>query len=101
MPEQQSHLLTEVETAQQIAVAPETLTTVRRHHRRYGLPFVKVGRLVRYRQIDIDAWLASRIVSASEPRAFVKLRAKRKAHRAALKRASALQVKPKPRRRRN
>lgn len=100
MPEQQSHLLTEVETAQQIAVAPETLQQWR-HHRRYGLPFVKVGRLVRYRQIDIDAWLASRIVSASEPRAFVKLRAKRKAHRAALKRASALQVKPKPRRRRN
>jgi excisionase family DNA binding protein len=30
------------------------------HHNRYGLPFIKVGRLVRYRKSDLDKWLASR-----------------------------------------
>lgn len=105
MPEQQSHLLTETETAKQISVAPATLQQWRHHHR-YSLPFVKVGRLVRYKQSDIDGWLASRTQTSIEPRAFVAQRVKRKAHRAALKRASALQaggqrVKPKRRRRRN
>ena len=27
-----------------------------------GPPFIKVGRLVRYRRTDVDAWLASRTV---------------------------------------
>jgi excisionase family DNA binding protein len=30
--------------------------------KRYGLPFVKVGRLVRYRVGDIEAFIASRTV---------------------------------------
>jgi excisionase family DNA binding protein len=98
-------LLTEVETAKQIQVAPETLQQWR-HHKRYQLPFVRVGRLIRYRQSDIDAWLASRTVTSIEPRRFAAQRAKRKEHRAALKRSSALQagsqrVKPKTKRRRS
>jgi excisionase family DNA binding protein len=28
---------------------------------RYNLPFLKVGRLVRYRRADLDAWLAARV----------------------------------------
>src|ERR1700745_1098163 len=105
MPGQQSHLLTETETAKQISVAPATLQQWRHHHR-YSLPFIRVGRLIRYRQIDVDNWLASRTVTASEPRAFVAQRVARKQHRAALKRASALQagsqrVKPKTKRRRS
>lgn len=32
--------------------------------KRVGPPFVKVGRLVRYRQEDLDAWLNSRVVAA-------------------------------------
>jgi hypothetical protein len=31
---------------------------------RYKIPFVKVGRLVRYRRADLDAWLTSRTVNA-------------------------------------
>jgi excisionase family DNA binding protein len=79
-------LLTEVETAKQIQVAPETLQQWR-HHKRYQLPFVRVGRLIRYRQSDIDAWLVSRTVTSIEPRHFAAQRAKRKEHRSALKSA--------------
>jgi len=32
-----------------------------------GPAFVKVGRLVRYRQADVDAWLASRVVTPADP----------------------------------
>lgn len=31
---------------------------------RYGLPFVRVGRRIKYRRADLDAWLASRTVNA-------------------------------------
>jgi hypothetical protein len=30
---------------------------------RYGLPFIRVGRSIRYRKTDIDAWIASRVVT--------------------------------------
>jgi excisionase family DNA binding protein len=88
MPEQQSQqLLTEKEAAQKLIVAPETLQQWR-HHRRYKLPYVKVGRLIRYRLSDVESFIASRTVAIVEPRAFVAQRGKRKEHRAALKRAS-------------
>jgi predicted DNA-binding transcriptional regulator AlpA len=87
MPEQQlQQLLSEIETAKQISVSPLTLQQWR-HHKRYGLPFVRVGRLIRYRQIDIDNWVASRTVAASEPRAFVAQRKARKERGSALKSA--------------
>jgi predicted site-specific integrase-resolvase len=88
MPEQQSQqLLTEKEAAQKLIVAPETLQQWR-HHRRYKLPYVKVGRLIRYRLSDLESFIASRTVAIVEPRAFVAQRAKCNEHRAALKRAS-------------
>lgn len=31
----------------------------------YDLPFVKIGRLVRYRKIDLENWLISRTQNAS------------------------------------
>jgi excisionase family DNA binding protein len=31
---------------------------------RYSLPFVRVGRRVKYRKADLDRWLASRTVHA-------------------------------------
>ena len=31
---------------------------------RYPIPYVKVGRLVRYRRGDLDTWLASRTIGA-------------------------------------
>ena len=33
---------------------------------RYDLPFIRVGRLVRYRQIDLERWLDKRAVGALE-----------------------------------
>lgn len=52
--------LTEPEAAQYIGVAPATLTQWRCTGR-YDLPFLKIGRLIRYRRSDLDAWLESRV----------------------------------------
>lgn len=49
----------EVQAAAFLDVKPTTLQ-VWRCTKRYPLPFVKVGRLVRYRQSDLDAFLRSR-----------------------------------------
>jgi hypothetical protein len=81
-------LLTEQDVARSYKIAPETLQQWR-FHRRYKLPFVKIGRLVRYRHCDVEAFIQQRTQGSIEPRAFVAQRAKRKEHRAALKRASA------------
>ncbi len=52
-------LLTEAQAAEKIDVSPGTLS-VWRSTGRYRLPFIKVGRKVRYRASDLDAWMASR-----------------------------------------
>lgn len=52
-------LLDEVQAAQYLDVSPGTLS-VWRCTGRYQLPFLKVGRKVRYRVSDLDAWLESR-----------------------------------------
>jgi excisionase family DNA binding protein len=52
-------LLDEVQAAQYLDVSPGTLS-VWRCTGRYQLPFLKVGRKVRYRLSDLDAWLESR-----------------------------------------
>lgn len=49
----------EAQAAAFLDVKPTTLQ-VWRCTKRYPLPFVKVGRLVRYRQSDLDAFLRSR-----------------------------------------
>jgi excisionase family DNA binding protein len=59
---QQDELLDESATALALKVKPQTLS-VWRMTGRYGLPFVRVGRSIRYRKSDIDAWLASRVVT--------------------------------------
>jgi excisionase family DNA binding protein len=51
-------LLTPKETAAILRVSPGTLA-VWRCVKRYALPFVKVGRSVRYREEDIAAFLAN------------------------------------------
>jgi excisionase family DNA binding protein len=48
-------LLTVVELAEYLRVPPATVYTWR--HRGEGPRSVKVGRHVRYRQVDVDAWL--------------------------------------------
>ena len=52
-------LRNEVESAQFLGVKPTTLQ-IWRCTKRYPLPYIKVGRLVRYRQSALDAFLTSR-----------------------------------------
>jgi len=54
-------LLNEKEAAQAIGVTPSTLA-IWRCTKRYPLPYVKCGRLVRYREHDVIAFLESRLV---------------------------------------
>ena len=55
-------LLTRRETANLLNIREQTLA-VWHATGRYALPVVKVGRSVRYRQSDIDAFLESRTVT--------------------------------------
>jgi excisionase family DNA binding protein len=52
-------LLTAEEAARYLCISPLTLGKWHRSGR-YGLRSIKVGRLVRYRRSDLDAFLASR-----------------------------------------
>lgn len=52
-------LLDEAAAAAYLSIAPATLR-VWRCTGRYALPFVKVGRLVRYRESDLSRFLAAR-----------------------------------------
>jgi excisionase family DNA binding protein len=54
---------TEAEAAAYLGVKPGTLS-VWRSTRRYDLPYLKVGRLVRYDKADLDRWLQSRRVDS-------------------------------------
>lgn len=59
----QSNLYSNEEAAAYLGVATNSLA-VWRATKRYGLPYVKVGRLVKYRKSDLDAFLESRTVAA-------------------------------------
>jgi excisionase family DNA binding protein len=52
-------LLSEQEAAALLTCSPGTLS-VWRSTGRYNLPFLKVGRMVRYRRADLLAWLEAR-----------------------------------------
>lgn len=56
---QLGELLDEKQAAKHLTVSPGTLS-VWRSTGRYALPFVKVGRMVRYKRSDLDAWLEAR-----------------------------------------
>lgn len=56
-------LLTEAQAAEFLGVKPASLQ-VWRSTKRYQLAYIKVGRLVRYRQSALQAFLASREVAA-------------------------------------
>ncbi len=56
-------LLTSTEAADLLGIEPQTLAVWRLHSK--NLPFLKIGRLVRYRAQDIEAWLASRRVEVA------------------------------------
>ncbi|WP_031429853.1 helix-turn-helix domain-containing protein [Methylomicrobium agile] len=51
------------QAADYLGVKVSTLE-VWRSTKRYNIPYVKVGRLVKYRQSDLDAFLESRTVGA-------------------------------------
>ena len=57
--ERPRELLDEKQAAEHLTVSPGTLS-VWRSTGRYNLPFVKVGRKVRYQRADLDAWLDAR-----------------------------------------
>lgn len=57
------NLLTEKQAAVRLQVSPATLQ-VWRCTRRVNLPFVKVGRLVRYRAEDLQAFIDSNLNGA-------------------------------------
>ncbi len=57
--ERNHNLLDDKQAAKYLTVTPGTLS-VWRSTGRYALPFVKVGRMVRYRLSDLDEWLATR-----------------------------------------
>ncbi len=58
----QSKLMTNEEAAEYLGVASNSLA-VWRTTKRYTIPYVKVGRLVKYRIADLDAFLESRTVT--------------------------------------
>lgn len=58
-------LLDEKEAADFLAVTPGTLS-VWRSTGRYNIPYIKVGRNVRYRRKDLESWLESRAVGNLE-----------------------------------
>jgi excisionase family DNA binding protein len=59
-----SVLLSRKEAAEILGVTPGTLA-VWACTRRHNLPFIKVGRAVRYRRKDLEAWMASRTVNGT------------------------------------
>jgi excisionase family DNA binding protein len=54
-----SDLLTRPQAAEFLGVKEQTLA-VWKTNNRYGLPYIKVGRLVRYRLRDLEAFLERR-----------------------------------------
>lgn len=59
-----SELFTSEQAASYLGVTSKTLA-VWRCVGRYSIPFVKVGRLVKYRKSELDAFLAARTVGTS------------------------------------
>ncbi len=53
------NLLSTEEAAEYIGVQPQTLA-LWRSTGRYKIPYLKIGRLVKYRQSDLDTWLSTR-----------------------------------------
>ena len=55
-----SNLMTPDEVANYLGISTETLN-VWRCTKRYNLPYIKAGRLVRYRVEDVEAFVISRV----------------------------------------
>lgn len=57
--------LTTRDAAEYVGLAEATLVTDR-CTRRLGIPYLRLGRKILYRQHDLDAWLESRVVRPTE-----------------------------------
>lgn len=57
-------LLTPEQVAESLNVTTHTLA-VWRCEQRYNLPYIKTGRLVRYRESDVLAFIRNRLVSSN------------------------------------
>jgi len=57
-------LLSVEQAAEFIGVASHTLD-VWRCTKRHSIPYLKVGRLVKYRRTDLETWLTSRTIPAA------------------------------------
>ena len=62
-------LLPRKKAAEYLGVAPHTLA-VWAVHRRVALPFIRVGRLVKYRREDLDAFLVANTQNAAPARSM-------------------------------
>lgn len=58
-------LLTTEEAARHLNIKPQTLNNWRVTGR-YALPFIRVGRLCRYRMADLDAFISARTSGKTE-----------------------------------
>jgi excisionase family DNA binding protein len=56
--QQKKELLTNKEAAAVLGLSPETLTNSRTTGR-YGIPYLKIGKNVRYRYSDLQTWLSA------------------------------------------
>ncbi len=54
-------LLTRKQAAEYLGITPRTLA-VWACVKRYGLPYVKIGRLVKYRRSDLDSFIEHRTI---------------------------------------
>lgn len=55
-------LMLPAEVAELLGVRPQTLTAWRHRHRGGKLPYVKIGRMVRYRAADVERFIKTRTV---------------------------------------
>jgi excisionase family DNA binding protein len=60
-----SELISSDQAAEYLGITRKTLE-VWRSTRRYPIPYIKVGRLVRYRKSDLEAFLLSRVHGGTE-----------------------------------
>ncbi|MDP3508097.1 MAG: helix-turn-helix domain-containing protein [Candidatus Melainabacteria bacterium] len=58
-----SELLSRKEAAAYLGVAEQTLA-IWKCTKRYDLPYVKIGKLVKYKKSDLDAFIARNVQSA-------------------------------------
>ncbi len=59
-------LMTRKEAAEYLGIRPQTLACWASTQRE-TIPYVRVGRSVRYRKSDLDAWIESRVVTSTAP----------------------------------